>query len=321
MISDDLIAERLSLRVLCRWDWLNAHLHEVLMSQFPPETSEPPPPPDFSSQMPPLGATKAGSGGVPLWATLVIGLVCLGVGLAVSLVASSKKSEPVARYAPPPSSSAEVKKPPPTELELASQGESHALDTLEKMEPTQLSIEQALAISQGRAALKHMALTHLRSTIEKLGGTPDADSTKRLVQFAKDADTSREVIGLFATLPGPIGPDLLYEFSVDKKLQPELAKLAEHLLLNKVVRAKASPALAMALDLREATTCEARQALLEKAPDVGDRRMLSLTASFVKKAGCGDNKRLDCNPCLRADNAKLLRTALAKIQTRKPPVY
>ena len=290
------------------------------MSEFPPEFPEQPPPPDFSSQMPPLGATKAGSGGVPLWATLVISLVCLGIGLAVSLVASTKKAEP-ARYAPPPSASAEVKKPPPTELELASQGESHALDTLEKMEPTQLSIEQALAISQGRAALKHMALSHLRSTIEKLGGTPDADSTKRLVQFAKDADTSREVIGLFATLPGPLGPDLLYEFSVDKKMPPELAKLAEQLLLNKAVRAKASPALAMALDLHDATTCEARQALLEKAPEIGDRRMLNLTASFVKKTGCGDNKRLDCNPCLRADNGKILRTALGKIQKKKPPSY
>ena len=195
------------------------------------------------------------------------------------------------------------------------------MDVLEKIEPAQLSIEQALALSQGRAAVKRLALTHLKSTIEKQNGSPDVETIKRLVQFARDADTSREVIGLFATLTGSAGPDLLYEFANDKKLQPELAKLAEQLLLNKQVRTKASAALAMALDLRDATTCESRLALLEKAPDVGDRRMLNVSSSFIKKTGCGDNHRADCNPCMRADNSKVLRTALAKIQNRKPPMY
>ena len=137
----------------------------------------------------------------------------------------------------------------------------------------------------------------------------------------RDADTAREVIGLFATLPGPLGPDLLYEFANDKKTQPELAKLSDQLLLNKEVRPKASPALAIVLDLRDATTCEARLAILEKAPEVGDRRMLSVAVSYVKKTGCGDKNRQDCNACLRDDNSKILRAAFAKVQTRKPPIY
>jgi hypothetical protein len=189
------------------------------------------------------------------------------------------------------------------------------------MDPGSLSIEQALALSQGRAAEKKLALTHLRSTIEKQGGAPDSDAIKRMVEFARDVDTAREVIGMFATLPGPLGPDLLHEFATDKKTAPELAKLADQLLLNKAVRPKASPALALALDLREATTCETRRALLEKAAEIGDRRMLGTTVSFVKKNGCGDNKRDDCNPCLRDDNSKVLRTALGKVQARKAPTY
>ncbi len=272
--------------------------------------------PDLPVESRPMPPTSAPGGGVPLWLTMLISLICLGVGLTVSLI-TSRKPEPPPMPVASVTSSAEVKKPTLTPLELAEQGNPQAVDTLEKIAPAERSIEQALALSQGRAAEKRLALSHLRGTIAKLGGTPDADSTKRLIQFAKDADTAREVIGLFATLPGPLGPDLLYEFFTDKKTQPELAKLSEQLLLNKEVRPKASPALALLLDLREATTCEARRPLLEKAPDVGDRRMLGLVVSYTKKTGCGANNRLDCNPCLRDDNSKLLRTAITKVQSRK----
>ncbi len=264
---------------------------------------------------------KPPSGGVPLWATLVIALGCLVIGLAVSLVVSSRKSEPPVQVAPPRASSAEVKKPPPTELELAAQGDPRAVDALDKTDPVNRTIEQALALSQGRAAEKKLALSHLRSTIEKQGGTPDAEATTRLVQFARDVDTAREVIGMFATLPGPIGPDLLYQFSTDKKTAPELAKLADQLLLNKQVRQKASPALALLLDLREATTCEARRDLVEKATQAGDRRILGQIVSLTRKNGCGETKRDDCNPCLREDNSKILRTALTKVPARKAPSY
>jgi hypothetical protein len=218
-------------------------------------------------------------------------------------------------------SSAGTKKPDISPLELAEQGNPQAVDALEKQEPSTLSLEQALALSQGHAAEKRLALSHLRSNIAKLGGTPDAETAKRLIQFAKDSETAREVIGLFATLPGPVGPDMLYELANDKKTPPELAKLADQLLLNAQVRSKASPALALVLDLRDATTCEARRPLLEKAPELGDRRMLGLVVNTTKKTGCGDNKRQDCNPCLRDDNSKIIRSALAKVQSRKPPSY
>jgi hypothetical protein len=278
--------------------------------------------PDFQVESQPMPPLKAPSGGVPLWLTMLISLLCLGIGLAVSLVrATSKKPEPLVQIAASAATGAEAKKPLLTPIELAEQGDPQAVSALEKIEPISRSIDQALALSRGRVAEKRLALSHLRSTIAKTGGTPDADAIKRLVQFAKDADTAREVIGLFATLPGPQGPDLLYEFANDKKAQPELAKLAEQLLLNKEVRPKSSPALGLLLDLKDATTCEARQTLLEKAPEVGDRRILGLVVSYTKKTGCGNASRQDCNPCLRADNSKLLRTALAKVQTRKPPSY
>jgi hypothetical protein len=287
---------------------------------IPVEPRPMPPSPDVPFEPAPIAPIKPTPSGVPLWIVLLISLLCLGIGLSVSLLTANKKEPPIVAVASS-ASSAEPTKPTPTPLELAEQGNPQAVDNLEKISPAERSIEQALALSQGQAAEKRLALTHLRSTISKLGGAPDAESTKRLVQFAKDPDTAREVIGLFATLPGPLGPDLLYEFANDKKTSSELAKLADQLLLNKEVRPKASPALALALDLRDATTCEARRPLLEKAAEIGDRRMLTLAVSFIKKTGCGDKGRDDCNPCLRDDNSKTLRTALAKVQGRKPPSY
>lgn len=289
------------------------------MSQLPPDEASPASKADPASSA--LAAKSTATSGVPLWATLVISLVCLGIGLAMTLLISSRKKVAVANYVPASSCAELPKKPQPSELELAAQGDPRAVDSLEKLDPSTLSIEQALALSQGRAAVKRLALNHLRNTIQKENGTPDTEVTKRLVQFARDVDTARDVIGLFATLPGPIGPDLLYEFANDKKAPPELSRLAEQLLMNKQVRHKASPALALALDLREATTCEQRQSLLEKAPEMGDRRMLGTTVGLINKQGCGPKKHDDCNPCLHEDNSKLIRSALAKIQARKAPSY
>jgi hypothetical protein len=276
--------------------------------------------PDLPIEPEPQPTRPSATGATPVWTTVITGLVCLGIGLSVSLISARRKEPPpVASTSTLPS--VEPKKPAPTQLELTEQGNPQAIDALEKTAPSERTIDQALALSQGRYAEKHLALTHLRSTIAKAGGTPDTESIKRLIQFAKDPDTSREVIGLFATLPGPAGPDLLNEFATDKKTGPELAKLAEELLRNKEVRPKASPALALVLDLREATTCEARESLLEKAAEIGDRRVLGLAVTLVKKTGCGDNGRKDCNPCLRADNSKILSKAIGKVQTRKAPSY
>ena len=143
--------------------------------------------PELPVESRPIPPTKTPASGVPLWLTMLISLLCLGVGLAVSLVTAHKREPPATPFTSV-SSTPEVKKPAPTPLELAEQGNPQAVDALEKIAPVDRSIEQSLALSQGHAAEKRLALSHLRSTIAKLGGTPDAESTKRLVQFAKDVE-------------------------------------------------------------------------------------------------------------------------------------
>src|SRR5262249_7465252 len=96
-----------------------------------------------------------------------------------------------------------------------------------------------------------------------------------------------------------LGPDLLYEVVASPKGRTETAQLAEDLLAAKEVRDKASPALALTLDLRAAQQCEDYKALLPRAAEVGDRRAIPTLAKLTSKKGCGDTKRDDCFECLR----------------------
>jgi hypothetical protein len=73
----------------------------------------------------------------------------------------------------------------------------------------------------------------------------------------------------------------------------------------------ASEALAVALDLRKAETCEERAKLVERAVEFGDRRSLHLLGKLNVRRGCGPTKREDCNACLgdRKRLAEAIKTA------------
>jgi hypothetical protein len=97
------------------------------------------------------------------------------------------------------------------------------------------------------------------------------------------------------------------------------SELAESLVLSKEVRAKASPALAVALDLRTATTCEQTKQVLVRAAEHADRRSLYLIGKLSRKTGCGDNKRADCHPCLRDGDE--IKNALKQSRKQAAPRY
>jgi len=270
------------------------------------------PPPAYPSNIPLPPPT-----GTPIWVTVVAALTCLGIGLSVSVLLRSGSASQAAVQPCPSVAPRETPKPTPDSLTLAAEGNSKAMEEITGVAVEQRTVAQAIALSKGRSVEKRMALDLLRETLEK---APETDSLKRLMQFAQEGDTAREAIGIAANLPGTKGNDLLYEISTAKTTPPEMAMLASGFLGSKEVRAKSAPALALVFDLRDATTCEQRQAILEKAVDIGDKRLVRLIVPLTKKAGCGDKKNDDCNPCLRADNQKVIRDALSKTQSRKPPL-
>jgi hypothetical protein len=86
------------------------------------------------------------------------------------------------------------------------------------------------------------------------------------------------------------------------------------------LRPKASPALAVALELRTAESCEQYRAILPEALKVGDRRAVHLLTKLNAKRGCGPKKNEDCFACLRAAKDELSATVNA-VKSRHAPSY
>src|SRR5262249_27273564 len=157
----------------------------------------------------------------------------------------------------------------------------------------------ALALSIGRSAQELRAAHALR---EKLGHDPglikDATVLGELHRFASDPETAPEALAAMAEVPGPISADMIYEVWTDTVAHTDATDLAHSLMYSKDVRAKASPALSIALDLRSAEKCEEFSTLVPKASETGDKRSFHLLAKLTRKYGCGPNKRQDCYACL-----------------------
>jgi hypothetical protein len=66
--------------------------------------------------------------------------------------------------------------------------------------------------------------------------------------------------------------------------------------------------------LEKAKSCKQRHAILLRAKNQGDTRLLPLLQSYEKTAGCGKKGTEDCNPCMRGDER--LKEALAAVGER-----
>jgi hypothetical protein len=86
------------------------------------------------------------------------------------------------------------------------------------------------------------------------------------------------------------------------------------------VRAAASPAARLALEIRDVKGCEAAREIVSRAADVGDARSLRSLQRFQAKTGCGFLSLEDCYSCLREDGAEL-EHAIAKVSERPAPKF
>jgi serine/threonine-protein kinase len=140
----------------------------------------------------------------------------------------------------------------------------------------------------------------------------DADMVAA-VDAALDSDSGFEA-GL-KMLEGPFGArgvDIL----IERSGQPGPAKQRFVKSLAKPeVRAQATPAAAVALELREAKTCKDKRAAVEHAESVGDIRALSLMIPLRKVGGCGFFGMGDCWGCLRKDDT--LDSAISAVERRQ----
>lgn len=256
----------------------------------------------------------------------------LGGGFAVSELMHDRAaaSRHEAAIAEAPSPSAEAASPAPSAsaaqsvLSKARAGEADALVALEQKSPYDRSAAENLALAQGRIASKLRALDLLQ---RQLASGPDPEKRlgrlRRLKEFFNDRDTTLAAATILAELPGPDGADVLYAAWVGTPDRNETTMLAEALVYSPDVRSKASPALAAALDLRQAESCEDYLAVVPRAARDGDSRSLHLLGQLTRTAGCGPRGGRDCFACLRPLDADPstpgLNAALRDVAARPAP--
>jgi serine/threonine-protein kinase len=129
-------------------------------------------------------------------------------------------------------------------------------------------------------------------------------------------DAQDEAFSLLETKMGTAGVDILYDiaYGAAGRPYPQASARARRSLSIDDVRDRAGPALAVLLDFRDAKTCDAKHALLARARDQGDARMLTVLQQHQSPRGCGFLALLDCYPCLHHDTQ--LADAMSAIEER-----
>lgn len=288
-------------------------LFEKASQLSPPLTTE------KRSSSPPGGLLAMLSHFPVLWMVgpLVV-LTALVIGVLVVASTSPKPpSTPAATVVPAP---AQEKAATPPKA-AASKPSAPALSEIEAKPLGSLSASELLKLAEARSERRRDAALALR---KKLEDSPALAADKavqlELLRWASDEETARDALGAMAALNGPVGADLLYEVWAGTSARTDATELAHALVYSSDVRPKATPALAVALELRQAETCEQFQRALPKALKDGDRRSLTPLMKLGNKRGCGPKKSQDCYACLRAQPDELTATINA-VKSRRSPAF
>lgn len=256
---------------------------------------------------------RLAGGAVPLWS--LIAPIILVPALFAALAASAVSSRRVRVLTHPPVS---VPFGASNRVKPELLGGLHGLGAGGRSGTS--SVPEILEQAEIRSRSSEAAAHKLARALNRDPGLVQEESTRaELRRLTESAQTGRIVLGTVAELPAPIAADILYEFWTETAQQNETTELARALLYSQEVRSKASPALAVALELREAQACEQAKALLPRAMEKGDRRSLMRLITLERRYGCGPNKRNDCYPCLRRGND--LEKVVAAVKERPAPSF
>lgn len=260
---------------------------------------------------------------LPVLVGAAAAFVTLLVVLVLALRSSSSSSSTTTAEAGAPKSlgtadspAAKTKTAGEAAIKAAGTRGVEGLEALAKQYPDDPQVHRALALVLADGGRAPDALKVIR-TMLALGdegvAAVDGELASVVVGAAGLASSTDEA---FALLEGPLGPrgvDALIEMA-QMKSSPQLAKRATRSLTKPEVRAKASPAAAVLLDMKAAKNCAAKRDLLARAKTDGDGRMLPVLTSMKETRGCGFAGLRDCWPCLRKDAG--LDDAIAGIQAR-----
>ena len=200
-------------------------------------------------------------------------------------------------------------------------GASASIAELEAKPAESLRARELVLLAEARSERQVLAARELRRKVEADPTLAQDNAVQsELLRLAADQRTARDALAAMAVLGPPVGADLLYETWTGTSERSDTTELARALVYSAEVRASASSALAVALDLRVAETCEQYKAILPQALKDGDRRALHLLTKLNAKRGCGPKKSADCFACLREPSDELTATINA-VKSRRAPSY
>lgn len=206
---------------------------------------------------------------------------------------------------------------PTTLAERAEAGDGDALFKLTNMSPNERTSALTLALERGYQAQKQNEFREFARQLEAPSGLSTPNLAGRFLNFATSPETMLPAFAHLLGWPGSTGPDVLYAVWEKAPGGNRAASLAQQLLHSADQRAKATPALVTALDLRSARTCEDYLRVLPAVQRDGDQRCSATLRALKHTDGCGDDGHKDCFACLREGTA--LDDALKAIEGRAAP--
>ncbi len=243
----------------------------------------------------------------------------LSVPLALSLIATvwilragqSNKPRPIAVAVKAVPSS---QRAPAGERQQALAEGIPALLSLANKYPNDPAVKRTLAMSflaqqQGIEALRWLS----KAASESPGSVGQGEVQQACLIALSTPDTVDTALQLLETGFGTAGVDVLYALAVRPGPSRLKARFRES-LSKPQVRALASPATQVAIELRFSEACEEKRGLLPRAAQAGDARLLPHLKSLLSPRNCGPYGLLDCWACLRTDD--LLPTTIATLSKK-----
>jgi serine/threonine-protein kinase len=252
-----------------------------------------------------------GGRALPLW-VLAAGALASSLGIALLIVLGSLIFGGKNSAAPSGNPVTEIFKPKEDGLsqliQRAETGDQTALAELTARPEKKRAEREWRALGHGYAKLGQFSASlnaYQKGVLAhpQLAKRPELLADLRLA--ALDAQASDDALKFAATGLGPEGLDVIYDVWDDTRSLPSQALVAKHArayLDDDAVRAKATPALKLLLELSKAQKegCASVKRWLARAASEGDARVVPLLKRFDDRRGCGFLGLGDCYSCLRA---------------------
>jgi hypothetical protein len=168
-------------------------------------------------------------------------------------------------------------------------GDRAAIAALEERPLASRSAREWLALGRGyakNAALDKAMHAYGVALSKDRALAQDPQIAQTAASATRDPKLAPAALRLSADYLEAVGADLLYEVWVRDRARTPTSELAEELVKSDEVRAHASPALEVALTLRDAADCDSIAKLLPRVTLHGDRRSLRPLSALERRKDC-----------------------------------